>query len=234
MKKAEISAARESNPSVEFAVKVPKFTYGRRDGSEIVKSAIEDVLNDTVYLFAAPTTQFPETTAPLRNVLDTWERYSFNEAHEAALREDRQRDFLAAYDRERAERAAWIEGWLPAFAGLTVPAGGTANFDRDDVDLSERLRETFIKGGAAGSMFRAEDFAPIAERINALSQQVLDAGSGWGGSATDTGQPTIDPLDAVRAKVESMTLYEDTGDESDAGYEAARSEIAEFLEGLSA
>lgn len=229
MRMKQIEDAVAADPLTAFAVRVPNMVYGRRDGSKIVRGHVVKLHNGR----ADVSVHGDEAAQSVRptNFIDTWSNYTIDRLHETALHMDSQRDDRIEYERARAERNARIEKFLPAFAGIKVQPEGTANFERDDVDLSERLRRSFIDNASAGSMFTAEDFERIAERIDALSRQVLDAASGWttGPAVVDTGAPQVDPLDAARASIASL----DTGPTEDDYEQGYRQGVQDALAELS-
>lgn len=229
MKIKDIKTALADDPRTTFAVKLPAVQYGRKS-SDTHEAAVS--IEGTTLIARRPQFDDAYVVQP-QAVLDTWADHTFNIDHALALQMDSQRDFQIAYDRERAVLDARIESFLPAFAGIQVQPSGSANFEREDVDLSDRLREDFIERRSESCMFRASDFEAIAARIVALQNAALDAGGTWGGGgAVDTGVATVDPLDALRAAVSAMDSGP-TDDEVEEGYNLAIREVLELIEGLS-
>lgn len=178
MKGADLRDARRGNPDREFAVSVPHYPYGRsggRVGSIVVRAFIEDYKDNRAYV-VVPAQEVPG--AGLRPgtpywqphaahavtyalVLDTWDAYCYANDYREAHRMNEQRDRQAAWERERAERRAKVEAWLPAFEGITVPAGDS----RRPVKLVDELRNYFIRSESQTYTARVEVFERIAERL---------------------------------------------------------------------
>ena len=102
----------------------------------------------------------------------------------AQLKRDAQEAQTRALD---AANDAIVRHFAEAFRGLPVPPGGTATFERDDVDLADRLIETFAVTRSMTASCEWEVFATVARRIlelNELARQNAlvagtDAAGGW-------------------------------------------------------
>lgn len=168
MKAVDLRDARRNNPDREFAVAIPFLPWGPtggRSGSIIVRAIIEDYKDNTAYVIVpeqvvgtvgAIKQPRAEFRVPYASVRATWESHVYELAHTEALRDDLRRDQQIEWQRKRAERIAWIEGFLPAFEGIALPAGGT---------VADELRDYFIKHESQTITCRAEVFEAIAERL---------------------------------------------------------------------
>ena len=198
MRRSDIQKILDQDPRTPFAVRVPRFEYGRPSGSDIIQAQISGFTRAG----RAMLVERMETIG-LPFVLAPWDAYKLDQDHECALAMNRRYDEDAAYEAKRAERAAAIEALLPAFEGIMVPADSlsSANYDRPDEDLAEALHSTFVESGAAGANFGWDVFAALAERILEIKQRGLDLETrlleieqGWGGDAVDTGVPAVQTL----------------------------------------
>jgi hypothetical protein len=208
MRRVDIAAEVESNPSVAFAayIRVPgRFAY--EDARRVIPVTVVDASTGRIRVKVPAKWNMPryedhgenEVTVQPHAILDTWERYTLDKDHAEAIQLDRSRDERIAYDKERALRAALIEALLPAFSGIMIPSTSSGNMPIPDTDLAVELREIFVESGAVGSMFRWEHFAPIAERIIELQQ-----GGGWTGGPVDDGIARVDPVDRTGAALAAL------------------------------
>lgn len=208
MRTADIRAAIAANPSDTFAARVLiPGRYSYQDEKKVVPVTVVKVGPRITVKVPAEYT-LPryeglgenEVKVQPAAILERWETHVFNRDHDAALSIDRQRDERIAYDRQRAEHAAWIESWVGVFDAVSVPPTGSANIERDDVNLGEMLRDYFIKDGASATMFGPEHFERIAIRLAQLEVQVLESSSGWGTSGQhDDGIARVNPIDKLAA-----------------------------------
>jgi hypothetical protein len=166
----------------QYAVKVPRVRYGKRDGTDIVKASVEDVIGTRVMLNAHPTREHPSVVVTLAAVLDTWDAYELDRAHTEALRMDDHRTWVMEYEAKREANAAHVrENILPAFRGLMVQPTGTSNFERDDIDMADEIERYFCTD-RSGTIQVAQDwFEAIAGRIRQMQLDIERHSSvSWG------------------------------------------------------
>lgn len=181
MKATDIIGGGPRGP--EYAVKVPRYAYGKRDGSDIVKAQVERVVGHYVLLWAHPTNGHPVVKVPLANVLGTWADYQFGLAWDEAHRMDSNRTMELAYQAERARRMAKIEAALPGFAGIETPPFGSSTIARPDVPITGELRDILVESQSRSACIPWEGIVAIGNRLLQLEQQVaelsVEKASGW-------------------------------------------------------
>lgn len=185
----------------EYAVKIPdKNEYIWSVRGKTVRARVTSVLPNLreVHIKLIGTGDTVATVSQ-RAVLMPWADYEVEQAHAAALLEDRNRDWRIEYDRQQAEkRARFEERILPAFRRLTPsrrhfvnPPGDTA------IDVAAVIEDTMLRGGSMSITLYEDDIAAIAARIreleaivqqNALTSADLPQ-AGWG-AVTDPAEQT--------------------------------------------
>jgi hypothetical protein len=172
MKAKDITDARATHgQSVPFAVKVPRIRYGRRDGTDIIKASIEGMRDGKVRLNSQH-----HALVPYASVIDTWDAYELDKAHSEALIMNRRRDEMIEYEAKReANNAHVLENILPAFRGLMVQPTGSANFQRDDIDMADEIERFFCTQRSASIQVSQDWFEAIAGRIRAMQLDLQDA-----------------------------------------------------------
>lgn len=156
-----------------------------------------------------PNVDYPEDPVSARTVqvrpaaiIAPWDSYCIDSAHEHALREDKARTWDAEYEAERAAEAERKRPYIEALQGITVPgkAFTSSNVELPDVDLADKLNETFVKQTVTGTSVTFDVFEALAREILDLRAALLDAGGAWVSSdVTDTGIPEVDATIAAAA-----------------------------------
>lgn len=202
MKAAAIRAAVKADPQVTFAVKLPRFQYGRRTGTDTAQCRIDIGEHKSGPLNVRRT--YPPMSdevvqVPLSAVLAPWDAYVLDRDWDEAIQADRSRDDRLRYERKRQERKARIEAWLPAFEKLMVPAEGlsTANVERPDVDLMDELRRSYVDGDASATMVGWTVWERVAQRILTLQSLVEQQAADY--AVAEGREPAEDPLAALEA-----------------------------------